>query len=177
MMLGFCFYILLKKVIVLFREMRRYKQQMTEDECREILDTETSGVLAVSGDDGYPYAVPMSFVCNDNKIYFHCAKSGHKLDAVRRESKASFCVIHKDDVVPEEFTTYYKSVITFGRIRVIDDGEKMKAAAKLLGRKYFPLGTEERLNDEISGSVNNMLILELQIEHMTGKMAKELIKK
>lgn len=150
---------------------------MTEDECREILDTETSGVLAVSGDDGYPYAVPMSFVCNDNKIYFHCAKSGHKLDAVRRESKASFCVIHKDDVVPEEFTTYYKSVITFGRIRVIDDGEEMKAAAKLLGRKYFPSGTEERLNDEISGSVNNMLILELQIEHMTGKMAKELIKK
>lgn len=176
-MLGFCFYILLKKVIVLFREMRRYRQQMTEDECREILDKETSGVLAVSGDDGYPYAVPMSFVCNDNKIYFHCAKSGHKLDAVKSESKVSFCVIHKDDVVPEEFTTYYKSVITFGRIRVIEDCEEMKAAAKLLGRKYFPLGTEERLNDEISGSVNNMLILELQIEHMTGKMAKELIRK
>ena len=177
MMLGFCLYILLKKVIVLFREMRRYKQQMTEDECREILNTETSGVLAVSGDDGYPYAVPMSFVCNDNKIYFHCAKSGHKLDAVKRESKASFCVIHKDDVVPEEFTTYYKSVIVFGKVRIIDSGDEMVNAARILGKKYYPKVAENVLDEEITKFKDNMLILVLEAEHITGKCAKELIRK
>ena len=93
--------------------MRRSKQQLTDEEAIEILRTETSGVFAVSGDCGYPYAVPMSYVFSDGKIYFHCAKSGHKLDGVKRDNKASVCVIHKEDVVPEEFTTYDKSVSVF----------------------------------------------------------------
>lgn len=157
--------------------MRRSKQQLTNEEAIEILRTETSGVFAVSGDCGYPYAVPMSYVFSDGKIYFHCAKSGHKLDGVKRDNKASFCVIHKDDVVPEEFTTYYKSVIVFGKVRIIDSGEEMVNAARILGKKYYPEVTENILDEEITKFKDNMLILVLEAEHITGKCAKELISK
>ena len=86
----------------MFREMRRKRQMLSEDDCKIILREGTSGVLALSGDDGYPYAVPLSYVYDGEKIFFHCAKSGHKLDAIRRNPKASFCVIGQHIVVPEE---------------------------------------------------------------------------
>ena len=90
----------------MFREMRRKRQMLSEDDCKIILREGTSGVLALSGDDGYPYAVPLSYVYDGKKIFFHCAKSGHKLDAIRRNPQASFCVIGQDKIVPEESTPY-----------------------------------------------------------------------
>ena len=92
----------------MFREMRRKKQILSEEETAEVLNRGTSGVLALLGDDDYPYAVPVSYVYCDSKLYFHGAKSGHKIDAVKKCDKASFCVIDRDDVVPEEYTTYFK---------------------------------------------------------------------
>ena len=88
----------------MFREMRRKNQQLPREECCCILEEATSGVLAVSGDDGYPYAVPLSFAYADGRLYFHVAKSGHKLDALRRNPKASFCIIERDEIVPAEYT-------------------------------------------------------------------------
>ena len=157
----------------MFRERRRRRQQLPEDECIEILNNNTSGVLAVSGDNGYPYAVPLSYVYSDGKIYFHCAPTGHKLDAVRFSDKASFCVIDRDEGVPERFTTKYKSVIAFGRARVMDEDE-MRAAIELLADKYSP-GVPGR-QEEIEGALGRMRMLELKIEHMTGKEAIELTK-
>ena len=87
------------------REMRRSKQVLTPEQGGALLERNTSGVLAVSGDGGYPYAVPLSYVWRDGKLYFHWALAGHKLDAVRADSRASFCVIDKDDIVPEKYTT------------------------------------------------------------------------
>lgn len=94
-----------------FRPLRRRKQALSAQLCEEILRRGTSGVLALAGDGGYPYAVPMSYAFDGGKLYFHCAREGHKLDAIRREPKASFCVIDRDTVVPEEYTTYFRSVI------------------------------------------------------------------
>jgi len=105
----------------MFREMRRGKQALPDEEAREILYSATSGVLALSGDDDYPYALPISYFYDGNKLYFHCAKEGHKIDAIKRNDKASFCVIAQDDVSPEEYTTHFKSVIVFGRISIIED--------------------------------------------------------
>lgn len=99
----------------MFREMRRKKQVLSLEENIAVLNRGTSGVLAVSGDDGYPYAVPLSYVYHDNTLFFHCAKTGHKLDAIARNEKVSFCVIDKDDVVSAEYTSYFRSVIVFGR--------------------------------------------------------------
>ena len=98
-------------------EMRRKTQQLPRDEAEEILRAGSSGVLALAGNEGYPYALPISYVYHEGRLYFHCAPTGHKLDAVARCPKASFCVIAQDEVVPELYTTRYRSVIAFGTIR------------------------------------------------------------
>lgn len=152
----------------MFREMRRIKQKLSDTECEDILANRTSGTLALAGDDGYPYAVPLSYVYADGKIYFHSALTGHKLDAIQRCDKASFCVISEDNVLPEKFTTVFVSVIAFGRIRVIADDAEKRRTITLLSDKYSPNMEVER-EKEIDGSFNNMCMLELTIEHMTGK--------
>ena len=85
-----------------FRKMRRFRQQLAKSECDAILSAGTSGTLALLGDNGYPYAVPISYVYADGKLYFHSARTGHKVDAIRQYDKASFCVIAADDIHPSE---------------------------------------------------------------------------
>lgn len=114
----------------MFREMRRKRQALSAEETASVLYRGMSGVLALAGDDGYPYAVPVSYVYDGDKICFHCAKSGHKLDAIQRNAKASFCVIDQDQIIPEEYTTYFRSVIVFGQIRVLDDEQAKRIAIK-----------------------------------------------
>lgn len=159
-----------------FRKMRRFRQQLTKSECDAILSTGTSGTLALLGDNGYPYALPMSYVYADGKIYFHSAETGHKVDAVRQHDKASFCVIATDDIHPSEFTTYFRSVIAFGRIQIIESDDERMLAASLLGAKYNP-GDEAGLQKEIGKGLSHMLVLRLDIEHLTGKEAIEFVKK
>lgn len=161
----------------MFREMRRKNQLLSKEESIEILERGTSGVLALSGDDGYPYAVPISYVYDNNKIYFHCAKTGHKIDAVNRCVKASFCVIGQDEIVPEKYTTCYKSVIAFGKIRILENENDIRSAIEKLAVKYHPTGTEEHRNLEITKSLDAMYIIELSVEHMTGKEAIELVRR
>lgn len=154
----------------MFREMRRIRQNLPLEVCREILEQGTSGILAVAGDGGYPYAVPLSYVFREGNLYFHCAQSGHKLDALRREPKASFCVVGQDQVVPEEYTTYFRSVIVFGTVRELTDPAERRAALQALADKYCPEGREAA----IGGENRPLCLLELSIEHMTGKEGREL---
>lgn len=84
----------------------------------------TSGTLALHGDNGYPYAVPISYVYANGKIYFHSAVTGHKVDAILRDDKVSFCVVERDEIRPAEFTTYFRSVIVFGKARILTDENK-----------------------------------------------------
>ena len=159
----------------MFREMRRKKQLLSLDEVIAVLNNGTSGVLAVAGDDGFPYAVPLSYVYHDSKIFFHSALTGHKLDAIAKNDKVSFCVIDQDNVKPQEYTTYFRSVIVFGRARVLkEDGEKRKALEVLAG-KYSPDDEPGRLR-EIDKLFKQVCIIELTIEHMTGKEAIELVR-
>ena len=122
----------------MFREMRRKRQLLSEKEAGEILKRGTSGVLALAGDDGYTYAVPISYVYDGEKLYFHSAKSGHKLDAIAAEPKASFCVIDQDRIVPEEYTTYFRSVIAFGRVRVMEDEAEKRQAIESWPKSMRP---------------------------------------
>lgn len=156
------------------RQMRRFKQALTPEECAAVLDRGTSGVLAVIGDGGHPYAVPLSYVRLDGKLYFHFAMAGHKLDAIRADSRVSFCVIDQDRVVPEEYTTYFRSVIVFGTARVVDDPVEKRRSIDALCAKYRP-GFEAEREAEIDGSWDHFLMVELTPEHITGKQAKELI--
>ncbi len=159
----------------MFREMRRGKQALHTAACEEVLKRGTAGVLAVAGDDGYPYAVPLSYVYDAGRqaIYFHSALSGHKLDAVRRNSKVSFCVVDKDSVMPKEYTTYFRSVIVFGTIRILEDGGEKYHAIEALALKYAPDDSREG-RDRVIGDGTRFCMLELKIEHMSGKEAREL---
>ena len=159
-----------------FRSMRRKRQQLSRDDCLRILAKATSGVFALLGDGDYPYAVPLSFAYAEGRIYFHSAPDGHKVDAVRRHDRASFCVVDQDEVHGEAYTTYYRSVIAFGRIRIVEDEAERLAVARLLGERYNP-GHEDALQRELAKGLARMLVLCLDIEHMTGKEAIELTRR
>ena len=158
----------------MFREMRRKNQQLSQDECRQVLDRGSSGVLALLGDGGYPYALPISYVYDGEHIYFHCSRTGHKLDAITREPRCSFCVIDQDQVVPEEYTTYFRSVIVFGQMRVIIDESEKRAAIEKLAVKYAPSDAAENRDAFIQKEWAPLCMLEMNIEHMSGKEAREL---
>lgn len=158
-----------------FREMRRKRQQLSEEESIGILQKSTSGTLALLGDEDYPYAVPISYVYHEGKLYFHSALAGHKVDAIRSCDKASFCVIEQDDVQPKKYTTFFRSVIAFGRIHIIEDEQDKLEAALLLGNRYNP-NDDESLKKELEGGFTRMLMIRFDIEHLTGKEAIELIK-
>ena len=160
----------------MFKEMRRHKQLLNAEETAAVLNRGTSGVLALSGEDGYPYAVPLSYVFDGDKLYFHSAKAGHKLEALRRCPKASFCVIDQDQIVPEEYTTYFRSVIAFGTIRELEDDSEKRAAIEKLTRKYTPNDTPEGMDAAIRRDWAPLCMLEMTIDHMTGKEAIELVK-
>ena len=160
---------------MMFREMRRRRQALPEGECVAILERMTSGVLAVEGDGDYPYAVPLSYVYAGGKLYFHSAREGHKVDALRRNAKASFCVVERDEVVAEEYTTYFRSVVVFGQVRFVEEEREKLAALELLAEKYAP-GERERRQREIAQGFDHLYVLELDVECMTGKEAVELLR-
>jgi uncharacterized protein len=159
----------------MFRAMRRKKQDLPESEAIAMLQSCTSGVLAVHGDDDYPYADPLSFAYEDGKLYFHSANAGHKIDGIERNEKASFCVIAADDVVQSRFTTHFRSVVVFGRARVLTEDAEKRHALECLAKKYSP-DYLDAADAEIDGAWKTVCAIELGIERMTGKAAMEVIK-
>ncbi|NMB56125.1 MAG: pyridoxamine 5'-phosphate oxidase family protein [Leptolinea sp.] len=153
----------------MFREMRRMKQELPKEEAIAVLESCSNGVLAVAGDDGYPYAVPMSYVYDDGRLIFHCAVEGHKLDAIRRDDRVSFCVVDREEVVPEKFSTIFRSVIVFGRAKIVDDESERRRMLEGINAKYAP-GLESQGNMEIERNWNRVTLIEVRIEHMTGKI-------
>ena len=158
----------------MFREMRRKRQQLSAEESIAILERMTNGVLALHGDEGYPYAVPVSYVYADGKIYFHSAMKGHKVDAIMRNGRVSFCVVERDDVCPGEFTTYFRSVVLFGKTRILTEEAEKLAALSLLADKYSP--GEPGKDAEIAKGFNHLLMVEIAVEHITGKESIELVR-
>jgi len=164
----------LEGCVIMFREMRRKKQLLSKEETIEILKSCTSGVLGVIGDDGYPYTVPVSYALKDDKIFIHSAKEGHKIDSIKRNDKVSFCVIEKDEVIQKTFTTHFRSVSIFGRARILTDDSEKRYALESLIEKYSPDYIEEG-QQEIERAWDRVCLIEVKIEHMTGKAAIEII--
>ncbi|WP_027455679.1 NimIJ family nitroimidazole resistance protein [Xylanibacter brevis] len=158
-----------------FREMRRKRQQLTDADSIAVLQKATSGTLALLGDNDYPYAVPISYVYDNGKLYFHSAMAGHKVDAIRRCNKASFCVIEKDDVRPEKYTTYFRSVIAFGRIEIVEDEAEKRTIMHMMGNRFNP-NHDDALQKELESGLAHMLAIRMDIEHLTGKEAIELVR-
>lgn len=160
----------------MFQTMRRKRQELSREDTAAILERRASGVLALAEEGGFPYAVPLSYVYTGDKLYFHCAKSGHKLELIRQNPKASFCVVDQDQIVPEEYTTYFRSVIAFGRIRLLEAPEEKRRAIELLARRYAPEDTPANRDAAIDREFAPLCMLELSIEHLSGKEAIELVK-
>ena len=157
----------------MFRKIRRAKQLLSQEETVAVLKRNTCGTLALIGDDNYPYAVPLSYVYMDGKLYFHSAKEGHKIDAVKKNEKASFCVVDQDRIVPEKYTTHYRSVIVFGRVRLLENVNDMERIATALAMKYSA-DFKDGIPGEIDAYRKNLAIIEMEAEHITGKEALEL---
>ena len=157
----------------MFRKMRRFKQQITDEECIQVLKEAKRGVLSVQGDDGYPYGLPINQYYNeeDGCLYFHSGKVGHKIDAIRRCDKASFCAYDQGFRKDGEWALNIKSVIVFGRIEIIEDQETIYDISRRLSYKFTR--DEDYIQREIERSGPRTLMFRLVPEHMTGKLVNE----
>ena len=157
----------------MFRKMRRFKQQISDEECIRVLKEQPRGVLSMIGDDGYPYGMPMNHFYNvdDGKLYFHGAKEGHKIDAIAKCDKVSYCVMDNGFRKDGEWALNINSVIVFGRIKLVDDVDKARLIGENLCRKFTD--DEEYIRHELTNALPRAQCLELIPEHMTGKLVNE----
>jgi len=157
----------------MFREMRRIKQSLSEEDTKAVLERCSNGVMACMGDDDYPYAVPVNYVYYKDKIYFHSAKSGHKIEAITKHPKVSFAVVDKDTIVSEEYTSYFRSVIAFGKARITEGHEYLEAFRALVEKYSGDMPEDDKLKQV--RECTRAYIVAIDIDHVTGKEAKELV--
>lgn len=154
--------------------MRRSKQRIPDEESKKILTKSTNGILSLIDPNVKPYGVPMSFIYDgENSIYFHCAFCGRKIECIKNNPRACFTIVDQDEIHPDEFTTYFRSVVVEGTISIIEDREQMIESLRLLSSKYSP-GID--CEPEIEKGIDHVLIMKLKIDTITGKEAIELIK-
>ena len=150
---------------------RRSKQALPEETCFQILKNAYRGFLSVNGDGGYPYSVPINFVFEDGKLYFHCAREGHKLDSIRACDKACFTVLDEPEKEPGDWWYHVNSVICFGRVGIVTDERERMDRLRSLAGKYFPAGYDT--GTDILRNGPRAEILEFTIEHISGKAVRE----
>ncbi len=157
----------------MFRELARKNKQISMEECIEVLKSETRGVLSVLGDDDYPYGMPMNHFYNeeDGKIYFHCGKFGHRVDALKKHDKVSFCVFDQGYRNEGEWALNVKSIIVFGRMAIIDDPAVITDITTKLSYKFTQ--DDAYIQKEIEENLHITLLLALTPEHICGKLVNE----
>lgn len=157
----------------MFRPLRRKKRELDIEDAKEILRSARRGVLALQGDDGYPYAIPINFWYDEerSRICFHGSREGHKVDSLRRSDKVCLTVMGDEMVRDVAWAPYVRSTVVFGRCHAMGDREDTMAALRRFALKYYP--TEQLVDDEIARSASAVQMYEIQIEHMTGKEVQE----
>ena len=157
----------------MFRKMARANKAISREEIDRILDQEKRGVLSVIGDDGYPYGMPLNhYYCpRENRIYFHSGKTGHKIDAMIRNDRASYCVYDRGFRRDGEWALNIRSVIAFGRLTIEKDHERAVEISRLLSYRFT--SDEEYISREIARSGGGVLVFYMDIEHITGKLVNE----
>ena len=155
-----CAFLLYKEREICYDGSRKFK---------EATYVQRTGVLSVLGDDDYPYGVPMDhWYCEeDGCIYFHSGNAGHKIDAIQKHDKASFCVYDQGYRNEGEWALNIHSVIVFGRVKIVEDMEKAIEITRKLSYKYTQ--DTEYIENEIRLYSNRLLCFVLVPEHITGK--------
>ncbi len=157
----------------MFRRLKRQKQALSKEECLQILQKEKRGVLSVLGDDDYPYGMPINhyFDPEENKLYFHGGRYGHKIDAMRRHNKASYCIYGDGFIENDNWYLCFKSVIVFGKIEFIEDKDKIADLCRKLSYRFTK--DENYIEEEIQKSLQGTLMFSLSIEDIQGKYVTE----
>lgn len=157
----------------MFRELARKKKQLSPEECSCILRTEKRGVLSVCGENGYPYGMPMNHWYNeaDGRIWFHSGNTGHRLDALQKDNRVSYCVYDEGYRKPGQWPLNIKSVIVFGTVEIVDDPETIEVIATELSHKFTQ--DDVYIREEIRQNAHRTLLLALTPEHICGKLVEE----
>ena len=157
----------------MFRPIRKKKNEISTDAAKELLRSSRRGVLAVNGDDGYPYGIPINYLYDEEneKIIFHGAKAGHKVDALKKNDKICFTVFGNEMVKEEAWAPFLQSVVVFGRCHLVESQEHTIALVKKFAAKYYP--NMDMVNEEAASSGRAVQMFEIQIEHLSGKEVQE----
>lgn len=157
----------------MFRPIRRKNKEISAEASERLLITERRGILALNGDDGYPYAVPINYWYDEsaNKIYFHGSRAGYKADILSKDSKICFTVYGNETVKDEKWAPYVQSVVIFGKCRRVDDREKASELVRKFAMKYYP--NSDMVEKEFASSGKAVQMFEIEIEHMSGKEIQE----
>ncbi len=157
----------------MFRELVRKNKQISDEACRQLLEKETRGILAVNGDDGYPYGMPMNhfYDSEDGCIYFHCGRNGHRVDSLKRSDKVSFCVCEQGYREEGDWAYNVRSVIVFGRVEILDDLNTVTTVVRKLSYKFTQ--DEAYIQKEIDTFAKGTLLLKLIPEQICGKFVQE----
>ena len=157
----------------MFRPIRKKKNEISPEQAEQLLLHCRRGVLAVNGEGGYPYAVPINFLFDpeNRKIYFHGARAGHKVDALRACDKVCFTVYGGETLRDEAWAPYLQSAVVFGRCRLMEEGPERTAQLKRFALKYYP--SETLVEQEIAAAGAVTQVYEIVIEHLSGKEIQE----
>ena len=157
----------------MFRPIRKKKNEISTDSAKELLRSSRRGVLAVNGDDGYPYAIPVNYLYDEenNSLIFHGAKAGHKVDSLKKDDKICFTVFGNEKIREEEWAPYLQSVVVFGRCHLVESRDDILRLVKKFALKYYP--DENTVDEEIAFSGKGVQMFEIKIEHMSGKEVQE----
>ena len=154
----------------MFRKIRKIKNEIDKDAVDSLLRSCRRGVLSMNGEDGYPYAIPVNYYYDEanQKIYFHGAKAGYKVDCLNRNDKVCFTVFGNESIKDLEWAPYVQSVVVFGRCHLVDtDNEVLKTFMM----KYYPdVDLIDKVIEEDSKFVQ---MYEISIEHKSGKQVQE----
>ncbi len=157
----------------MFRPIRRTKRELSQEDTMQLIQQEKRGILAVNGDEGYPFAIPINYLYEpeSEKIYFHGAKAGHKVDALRKSDKVCFTVFGNEHRKEGEWAPYVQSAVVFGRCKLIEDADLTLDKVRKLAQRYYP--SQEEIEAEIARDITAAQLYEISIEHMSGKQIKE----
>lgn len=157
----------------MFRAMRLANEALTPEQINTVLRRRTAGVLAVHGDAGYPYAVPLSYYFDGTHFYFHGAPVGHKMAAIQRDNRVSFCVVDRDVVAPAALTNEFRSVIAFGRVTIVTDPKRKRELMRQFALHLAP-DYAQKIHQHLDQGLDHFSLLEMTVAHMTGKEAADL---
>ncbi len=158
---------------LIFRPIRKKKNEISVEEAKKLLHESRRGVLALHGDHGYPYAIPVNYLYDEEKerILFHGAKAGHKVDALRACDKVCFTIYGNERIKEEAWAPYLQSVLVFGKCHLVEDTETAMEILRQFARKYYP--SEDLVNHEIEASGQAVQIFQIDIDHLSGKEIQE----